>query len=392
MATTAKINLLSRVASLDVAPTFTNYSKVIIHINDDTIVEVGDDTGRTLEFDDPFGSQELAEQMLEKLRGYQYQPMYASSALLDPAAEIGDGVSAKGIYSGLYKRTRTFNQLMPADIAAPHDEEINHEYKYVPPQERRFNRQIDGVKATLLIQAGLIEAKVSKESPEGQTSFSWAMNDTSHTWYANGREVMKVNASGLEIKGKVTATEGYIGNGSNGFTIKASAIYNGVTSMSDTSHNGVYVGTDGITIGKGKFKVDSSGNVTASAITATGLKLKGTLTFYNSDGTSAGTLTAANLRQGSLDGYNWSRTASVSYGGDMVTPASYCSSSAGTWNTAQSSPGVIANIYAKSFHGSETSYFNVVSAYYFQHYYTGQKFAPGTITVDGTSYTVLMAQ
>lgn len=390
MATTGKINLLSRVASLDVAPTFTNYSKVIIHINDDTAVEVGDDTGRTLEFDDPFGSQELAEQMLEKLRGYQYQPMYASGALLDPAAEIGDGVSARGIYSGLYKRTRTFNQLMPADIAAPHDEEINHEYKYVPPQERRFNRQIDGVKATLLIQAGLIEAKVSKTSPDGQTSFSWAMNDTSHTWYANGREVMKVNASGLEIKGKVTATEGYIGNGVNGFTIKATAIYNGVTSLSDTSHNGVYVGTDGIAIGKGKFKVDSSGNVTASAITATGLKLKGTLTFYNSDGTSAGTLTAANLRQGSLDGYNWSRTASVSYGSGMVTPASYCSSAAGTWNTAQSSPGVIPNIYAQSFHGSGTSYFNSVSAYFFESYRTGDKFAPGQITVDGVTYTVLM--
>lgn len=294
MATTEKINLLSRVASVDVAPTFTNYSKVIIHIDDETVVESGDDTGRTLEIDDPFGSQELADQMLARLRGYQYQPLYASSALLDPAAEIGDGVSVKGIYSGIYQRSRTFNQLMSADISAPHDEEINHEYKFVSAQERNFNRQIGNVKASLLIQAGLIEAKVSKESPTGQTSFSWAMNDTSHTWYANGSRVMRVNASGLEITGRVTATEGYIGTASKGFVISASAIYNGVTGLTDTSHNGVYVGTDGIVCGKGAFKADSKGNVSANNMTLTGtLKIGGQ------------NITAAALRSGAQSAYGW---------------------------------------------------------------------------------------
>lgn len=317
MATTEKINLLSRVASVDVAPTFTNYSKVIIHIDDETVVESGDDNGRTLEIDDPFGSQELADQMLARLRGYQYQPLYASSALLDPAAEIGDGVSVKGIYSGIYQRTRTFNQLMPADIAAPHDEEINHEYKFVTAQERNFNRQIGNVKASLLIQAGLIEAKVSKESPGGQTSFSWAMNDTSHTWYANGSRVMQVNASGLEITGKITATSGYIGTASKGFVISASAIYNGVTGLTDTSHNGVYVGTDGIVCGKGAFKADSRGNVSANNMVLTGtLKVGGQ------------NITAADLRRGATranNGYsNWnSAYSSTSAGGYCYTGASY---------------------------------------------------------------------
>lgn len=314
MATTEKINLLSRVASVDVAPTFTNYSKVIIHIDDETVVESGDDTGRTLEIDDPFGSQELADQMLARLRGYQYQPLYASSALLDPAAEIGDGVSVKGIYSGIYQRTRTFNQLMPADIAAPHDEEINHEYKFVTAQERNFNRQIGNVKASLLIQAGLIEAKVSKESPDGQTSFSWAMNDTSHTWYANGSRVMRVNASGLEITGRVTATEGYIGTASKGFVISASAIYNGVTGLTDTSHNGVYVGTDGIVCGKGAFKADSKGNVSANNMTLTGtLKIGGK------------NITAGALRSGAQSAYGWTQkdSSGTSQAGRWTTGSGY---------------------------------------------------------------------
>lgn len=116
----------------------------------------------------------------------------------------------------------------------------------------------------LTVQNDKISAKVSKTSPTGQTSFSWAMNDTSHSWSANGNEVMKVNSSGLTVKGNITATSGYIG-GTTGFTINATSIYNGMTSLSDTSHDGIYIGTNGIALGKGKFKVTSAGAITATS-------------------------------------------------------------------------------------------------------------------------------
>lgn len=118
--------------------------------------------------------------------------------------------------------------------------------------------------ADLTVQNDKISAKVSKTSPTGQTSFSWAMNDSSHSWSANGNEVMKVNSSGLTVKGNITATSGYIG-GNTGFTINATSIYNGMTSLSDTTHDGVYVGTNGIALGKGKFKVTSAGAITATS-------------------------------------------------------------------------------------------------------------------------------
>ena len=95
-----------------------------------------------------------------------------------------------------------------------------------------------------------ITAKVSKTSPSGQTSFSWEMTDSKMEWKQNGNRIMLLNSSGAEINGKVTATSGYIGNGSSGFTISSNAIYNGVTSLSDTNHNGIYTGTDGIRLGK----------------------------------------------------------------------------------------------------------------------------------------------
>ena len=50
----------------------------------------------------------------------------------------------------------------------------------------------------------------------------------------------------VNVIGKIMATSGYIGDSSNGWQIGANSIYNGVTSMSDTSHHGTYVGIDGI--------------------------------------------------------------------------------------------------------------------------------------------------
>ncbi len=323
MATTDKINLLSRVASIDVAPEFAAYSKVVIHLDDETAIEVGDDTGRTLEVTNPFGTQEMAQQMLASLRGYQYQPLYATSALLDPAAEIGDGVSIKGIYGGIYQRMRTFNQLMAADIAAPHDEEINHEYKYVSPQERKYRREMGSVRASLLVQADRITAEVTQREADSaefrsqlqiqatqiaarvtqtggnQASFGWSLLADEFGLYSGNTKVFWVNASGAHVKGEISATTGKIG----GFTIGSSAIYNNISTFGGTQSTGVYLGTNGIQLGQ-NFKVTTSGNVTANNMTLTG-----TLTVGGE------TITAAKLRQGAEranSGYQgWNNTTST---------------------------------------------------------------------------------
>jgi len=257
------INILQRAENVEIAPLFNTYSKVILNIDDETQASSGTGSGRTLELDNPlFGSQAVAAKMLQRLRGYQYQPYSAQGALVDPAAEMGDAISVNDVYGGIYTRERNFSRLMITDVSAPNDEEINHEYKYETPTERKLKREMEDVRATFIIQNGKIEARVAKTGGNN-SSFGWVLDDTSHTWYAGSKQVMKVNASGLEISGKVTAQSGYIGNGSQGFVIGSRAIYNGMTALGDTTHNGVYVGVDGIALGRGNFKVDSSGSLTA---------------------------------------------------------------------------------------------------------------------------------
>lgn len=92
--------------------------------------------------------------------------------------------------------------------------------------------------------------------------------------------------------GNITATGGTIG----GFTIGTNKIYNTKTTLSDTEHNGVYIGTDGISLGTGStFKVTNAGALTCSNVTLTG----GIIKSNNYVSGTSGTL--LNLSNGAID-------------------------------------------------------------------------------------------
>lgn len=300
------VTISSRLTNLEVSPQFNSYSKVRIIVSDDTVYEVGNDDGRTLEIENPFGTQAMAQTILNSLSGYQYQPYQADGALLDPAAEIGDAANMRGNYGGIYTRDRTFGRLMKADISAPCDEEINHEYAYESTETREFKRSINDVKASLIIANDRIDASVSQTGGE-QSSFGWSLTSDGHRWYANGQEVVAITASGLKVKGEVVATSGKIGN----FNISASAIWNNISQFGGSQSTGVYIGTNGIQLGQ-RFKVDTSGNVTATRMTVDTLVIGGTAVSaatLNSRANSAYTSTSAGgyCYNGATYGNNYNR-------------------------------------------------------------------------------------
>lgn len=141
------------------------------------------------------------------------------------------------------------------------------------------------VTAEFNVQSDAISAKVSKTGGNNST-FGWVLNDSAHIWFSGSQSVMSISyANGLVVKGNITATSGYIGNSSQGFEITSTAMRNGMTSLSDTSHNGIYLGTDGIALGQGKFKVTSAGVLTARS-------------GYIGNGTNGFTIGDSNIRNG----------------------------------------------------------------------------------------------
>ena len=280
------VTVRRRASSLETSPQFDSYSKVVIHVDDENVATAGNDTGRTLEIDNPWGTQQMAEDILAKLHGYQYQPYTADGALLDPSAEIGDGVTVGNIYGGIYQRHVSFSRMMAATISAPHDEEIDHEFQFEAPADRKFYREIGDVRATLRLQSDQIEAKVEQEN--NNQSFGWKLLSDRWSVIANGKEVFKVDQSGGTFAGRVVASEGQIG----GFTISATAIYNNISKFGGSQSSGVYIGPDGIQLGQ-NFKVNSSG-----VVTATNMTLSGTLNVGGQN------ISAAVLRSGAQSAYS----------------------------------------------------------------------------------------
>lgn len=130
------------VERLETAPAFLPYSKVIAWYNDENAFVAGDDSGRVLEVDLPFATQAIVDRMLQQIKGYVYQPWEGTGAILDPAAELGDGVTVNGVYSVLARVDTDFNALTVSEAAAPADEEVDHEYPYLSPTNRALKRKV----------------------------------------------------------------------------------------------------------------------------------------------------------------------------------------------------------------------------------------------------------
>lgn len=137
-----KLDLGRQITDFSAPPKFLPYSRVTIWYDDEHAYTAGDDTGRTLEVDCPWATQAMANNLLASVSGYAYQPFSTSGAILDPAAELGDAITVNGISSLLASIDTTADALYSADIGAPGEEEVDHEYPYLSHQDRALKRKV----------------------------------------------------------------------------------------------------------------------------------------------------------------------------------------------------------------------------------------------------------
>lgn len=149
----ANIDLGKMVGSLDVSPKLDAFSAVKINITSDESIHSASTSGRTLEFTNPWATQAIADDVSAKINGYRYQPLTANQAMLDPAAELGDGVTVNGTSSGLFSQEEKFERRHLSTLQAPADEEIDHEYPYQSKVERSTKRQEDKIKQQEMLEA-----------------------------------------------------------------------------------------------------------------------------------------------------------------------------------------------------------------------------------------------
>ena len=367
----SSVNVLRNMVSFDKAEQFDGYSKVIIIVSDEIEYSAGTETGRTLTLNCPWGTKEMANNILESIKGFQYQPMTAEDALVDPSVEIGDGISANGVYSGVYSIETKFNSNLPATVSAPADEELYEEHTYIPKTEREVTRKFldfqsqfriqDGkisaeveerksdtksIRATLEVQAGQITAKVNKNDGSSST-FGWALETGSWRIFSGSSTVLKADKNGLEVKGVIRATSGEIG----GFKITSNSLtYNNQT-WGGTNSTGIYIGPSGIQLGK-NFKVDSAGNLSAASGTFSGNVYAGNIQY----GGNAGYMSGSGIYSGSI------------YGNRLV---------GNTVTTAYTSSGINTSLgFADRFNSAANG--DAVSSWYTSYLYTAYLYVNGS--------------
>lgn len=316
----SNINLNQDMQILEVGLKQAVFTGVLLHAGQNAKGEAidylaGTDTN-VLEVTVPNGTKAIAQTILDglKKRGYRYQPFNSERTITDPAIEIGDNVTANGTKAVVMGYDITHSRLMAPTLRAPYDEEVNHEFKFETRSERNFRRESAYTRSRLSINADNIEAKVSKIDGN-ETSFGWRLESDHWDLFSNGTTVLHATKDGIEVKGRITATSGYIGTESSGFEIGSRYIRNGMSSLSDTQNNGIYIGTDGISLGGGKFKVDSFGNLTASSGTFTGNVYAGNIKYGTENGINYGTMGGGGITAGSIGTGTGSPLSAYAIGG-----------------------------------------------------------------------------
>ena len=218
-----KVYLGQNASDLDYDEKAPKISRVNLAVDSDHIYTSGDDTGRTLEVSCPWGSQAMADSILAKVSGIEYQPYEASDALLDPATEIGDGITLGGVYSVLAQSYVSLDKQCAANISAPYTDEIDDEYPYKTPEQRKTERQLAQTRSLITKNAEEIKLEVQgldgKYTKLSQTVDGFTFEDESGTVYINGGAIKansitadKIDATNLKVDAANITGTLYIGD------------------------------------------------------------------------------------------------------------------------------------------------------------------------------------
>lgn len=183
-------------------------SRVTLLVDDENSLTAGDDTGMEVIASCPHATQPMVNALLQTMKGYQYQAYEAGAANIDPAAELGDGVTVAGVYSPLSKISDDGRGY--AGISSPGEAEMEDEYPSEGYITQEFNRKIAETRATITKTSEAIMLKVEgidgKYTEVKTTLDGLTVTDASGTTKINGSsiETSTLKVSSANITGTLT--------------------------------------------------------------------------------------------------------------------------------------------------------------------------------------------
>ena len=188
-------------------------SRVTLLVDDENSLTAGDDTGMEVIASCPHATQPMVNALLQTMKGYQYQAYEAGAANIDPAAELGDGVTVGGIYSPLSKLSDDGRGY--AGISSPGEAEMEDEYPAEGYITQEFNRKITETRSTITKTSEEIMLKVEgidgKYTEVKTTLDGVTVTDASGTTKIKGSSIetgsiaaKSISADKLNLTGSIT--------------------------------------------------------------------------------------------------------------------------------------------------------------------------------------------
>lgn len=208
-------------------------SRVTLLLDDENSITAGDDTGIELLADCPHGTQAMANAILAQVKGYQYHMFDADDASLDPSAELGDGVTAGGVYSVISQISDDGSGY--AGIAAHGEAELEDEYPTNGPMSQAFDRKIAKTRSQIIKTAEEIRLEVSNEIEGLSSSIDVKLNGITLRVQGAEGDISTLEQTASSLQSQITNARGDISTLSQTATSLQSQITNAQGDISTIS-------------------------------------------------------------------------------------------------------------------------------------------------------------
>ena len=189
--------------SCDVLGDKVTIGKITLYPDSNTQYSSGT-SGYEIQADCIYATQTICDYVRGVLNGVTYLPYSVGTAYLNPAIELGDSVKTNGKTSIMAAVSFTVGAAMSANVEAPIDAEINHEYPYQTRsrEERRIAQSFSEIKKTTEDIALTVQGKA--DSDDVQTAIDLNLNQLSLSYTAgtNGANIT-LSKDGVSISGDV---------------------------------------------------------------------------------------------------------------------------------------------------------------------------------------------
>ena len=197
-------------AQLDTSPPLAAVSKVVVMVDADNAYVAGDDTGRTVEVTCPYGTQTMANNILAALQGYTYTPAQGQDALMDPAAELGDGITMGGVYTVLAQIDTLWDAMMASDVGAPGQTEQENEYSYQSPLVGQLRYQIAETRSLISKTSEEILLHVSNDIQNLSSSIDVQLESITSTVQGQGGQISSIQQTVGSIQTQVSGLDSQV--------------------------------------------------------------------------------------------------------------------------------------------------------------------------------------